>query len=254
MINWEQKLEKFLATWEHMDDTIGILVCGSYITGNPTSHSDLDVHIVLDGHAKYRERGNRIVDGLLIEYFANPPNQIRAYFKEDYKDRSPSSQTQFITGKIILDKTGEVQKLKEEAIEMLNKNYDDIPVKSSELTKYGLWDRLDDLQDAYELNRADFDFLYFNCLDNLLSEYMRYIKRPYHMKTILGNITCETVRNKYLLKELPDDNISNLIFECITNPDKGVRIECYEKLTNIVLDMMGKFNVDGFKFKSDIDV
>ncbi len=39
-MNWEEKLNKFLENWEYMNDTIGILVCGSYITGNPSTHSD----------------------------------------------------------------------------------------------------------------------------------------------------------------------------------------------------------------------
>ena len=111
---WEEKLNKFLENWEYMNDTIGILVCGSYITGNPSTHSDLDVHIILNENVNYRERGNKIVDGLLIEYFANPAKQIREYFKDDYTNVRPMSQTQFITGKILLDKTGEVKALKEE--------------------------------------------------------------------------------------------------------------------------------------------
>ena len=81
-MNWEEKLNKFLENWEYMNDTIGILVCGSYITGNPSTHSDLDVHIILNEKVNYRERGNKIVDGLLIEYFANPAKQIREYFKD----------------------------------------------------------------------------------------------------------------------------------------------------------------------------
>ncbi len=80
-----------------MNDTIGILVCGSYITGNPSTHSDLDVHIILNENVNYRERGNKIVDGLLIEYFANPAKQIREYFKDDYTNVRPMSQTQIPT-------------------------------------------------------------------------------------------------------------------------------------------------------------
>ena len=88
MKDWKRKLDLFLADFEYADDVVGVLVCGSYITGNPTSHSDLDVHIVLDNKVDYRERGNKIVDGLLIEYFANPSKQIFRYFDEDFKDKS----------------------------------------------------------------------------------------------------------------------------------------------------------------------
>ena len=72
LINWREKLDIFMSNFEHSDDVIGILVCGSYVTGNPTNHSDLDVHIILNNAVGYRARGNKIIDGLLIEYFANP--------------------------------------------------------------------------------------------------------------------------------------------------------------------------------------
>ena len=99
MGNWQEKLGIFLASFEHMKDVIGVLVCGSYITGNPTKHSDLDVHLVLDNDIQYRERGNKIIDGLLIEYFANPPKQIIGYLDEDFREKSLMCQTQFATGK-----------------------------------------------------------------------------------------------------------------------------------------------------------
>ncbi len=253
-MNWEEKLNKFLENWEHKEDTIGVLVCGSFITGNPTSHSDLDVHIILNENVDYRERGNRIIDGLLIEYFSNPPQQIKKYFKEDYNDIQPSSQNQFATGRIILDKTGIVQQLKEEAKQMLNKNYIEVDTSVNEFKKYGLWDMLDDLQDAFENNREDFNFIYYVCLDKLLSIYMKFIKYPYDKKTMLGNIRSETVRNKYLLKELPDKDICAIIEECIISSKKEEKIKHYEKLTNKIMDLFGGFNIGEFKFKSSLDI
>lgn len=182
MQDWESKLNKFLETWAYMDHTIGILVCGSYITGDPDEHSDLDVHIILDEQVAFRERGNRYVDGLLIEYFANTPNQIRQYFKEDYQAISQMSQTQFATGSIVLDKDGEVQKLKDEAIAMINRRFEDISPEISELHKYALWDALDDLQAIYKAKRNDFDFIYFVNLDMLIGTYMKLNKLSYDKK------------------------------------------------------------------------
>ncbi len=250
-MNWEEKLTKFLNAFEHKDDLIGVLVCGSYITGNPTCHSDLDVHLILNEKVDYRERGNRYVDGLLIEYFANTPNQIRSYFKRDYEDMKPMCQVQFITGKIIFDDTGEVLKLKETAEEMLKRNFSDIDVSIDELKKYSIWDMLDDLQDMYENNREDFDLVYYINLDTLLNTYMRLNRMPYNKKTILGNIKSEIVRSKYLLKEIPDVNVRELIIKCITNKDKKIRLENYEKITKIVLEMVDGFDVSKFTFKSN---
>ena len=252
-MNWEERLNKFLENFKYKNDIDGILVCGSFITGNPSSHSDLDVHILLKEKVDYRVRGNKIVDGLLIEYFANPPRQIREYFKEDYSEIRPMAQIQFITGKILLDKTGEVQKLKKEARKMLDKRYSDLNTDINELNKYELWDMLDDLQDGFENARDDFDFIYYCNLDKLLSLYMKYIKYPYHKKTILGNITSEIVKNKYLLEELPDKQISGLIKNCIILKNKEDRMKNYELLTNKILNLTGGFDIDKFEFKSLVD-
>lgn len=250
MNNWEEKLQKFLENWKYKNDTIGVLVCGSYITGNPSSHSDLDVHIILDEKVDYRERGNKYIDGLLIEYFSNTPNQVKKYFEEDYKNLRPMSQTQFATGKIIFDKTGDVQKLKDEANKMLEDNFKDMDTNINELKKYGIWDMLDDLQDMFENSREDFDFIYFVNLDKLLDTYMKINKLVYDKKTILGHIQSDITRKKYLLKEIPDEKVRNIIVECIMSSNRKIKLENYEKLTNIIFELTGGFNIDTFTFKS----
>ena len=251
-MNWRDRLDTFMENFEYKADVVGILVCGSFVTGNPSSRSDLDVHIILDEAVDYRERGNKVVDGLLIEYFANPPRQIRSYFKEDYQAISPHSQTQFATGEILLDITGVVAELKREAVAMMALNFEDVEPRADELGKYGIWDMLDDLQDLYENERACFDFVYYSNLDKLISIYMQQIKQAYDKKIILGHITSDVVRKKYLLNELPDENVKKLIQTCITADNKKDRIESYEKLTNAVLDLMGGFEIDGFRFKSGV--
>ena len=253
---WKNKLDLFLADFEYTEDVVGVLVCGSYITGNPTKHSDLDVHIILDNRVDYRERGNKIIDGLLIEYFANPLKQILHYFEDDFKEKSLMAQTQFATGKIILDKVGDVESLKTKAKTMISDFYasEQPDLRMSELNKYFMWDMLDDLQDAYETQRADFDFLYFTRLNLLLEKYMRCINLPYNCKSIYGNIVDATVREKYLLRQLPNTTIKNLIVFAITAETKAEKIRIYENLTTEIINAFGGFNVDGFKFKSKVEV
>jgi len=256
MKNWKDKLDIFLAGFEHATDIVGVLVCGSYITGQPTPHSDLDVHIVLDNKVNYRERGNKIIDGLLIEYFANPYKQIVSYFNDDLHDKSLMCQTQFATGKIIIDKVGDVQLLKEEATSMIANFYDasqTVPFMS-ELEKYFLWDMLDDMQDAYETQRPDYDFLYYTRLNMLLEKYFKCINLPYNTKSIYGSIVDANVRKKYLLGKLPDEGIGKLIVSAITATARCEKIDAYVKLTTAIFDCFGGFCVDGFKLKSDVEV
>ena len=246
--DWRKRLDVFLADFEHKNITIGVLVCGSYITGSVSEHSDLDVHIILDEAVNFRERGNRIIDGLLIEYFANPPRQILRYFQDDLKDKSLMCQTQFATGEILMDKTGAVAELKTRAKAEMGGFYASAPAPAmSELTKYGIWDMLDDLEDAHKANRADFDFLYHNNLGKLINTYMGCINMPYNTKTIMGNINSDVTRKKYLLRELPDDEIAGLIKESITTGD----IVPFRQLANAILNNFGGFDITTFTLKTD---
>ena len=82
---------------------------------------------------------------------------------------------------------------------------------------------------------------------------MKHIKYPYNKKTILGNIISDTVRKKYLLKELPDYEIQELIEYCITVKSKESKIRCYKKLTEKIFALVGGFSIDNFKYKSNIE-
>src|SRR5688500_2659177 len=152
MIEWEAAFEKFLARWRRRKEVTGALVCGSFVTGFATAHSDVDVHILLRPSTKWRERGNEIVDGVLMEYFANPPGRVRKYFAEDHGNNSHMCATQFATGRVVFDDTGVVAKLQREAKRWINKPFKR-PGRVEKLrAKYGLWDQLDTFQDAIERN------------------------------------------------------------------------------------------------------
>ena len=156
---WEKTLNVFLREWKEREDVIGAMVCGSYVTGHPSPHSDIDVHIILSDEADWRERGNILIDGYLIEYFINPPRQIKKYFEDDYNSLRPHSMVQFLTGKVIFDEYNEIGKLENEARMWLNKEHNKLNNIAVEMMKYHLWDTLDNLADCYEQDRMDFEFV-----------------------------------------------------------------------------------------------
>lgn len=117
MDKWTLALETFLKDWKDREDVVGALVCGSYVTGYPLKRSDIDIHIILADHVEWRERGNRVVNVFLIEYFANPPAQIRKYYQDDFNKQRTMSMVQFKTGRIVFDYTRIIKNLKFEAEE-----------------------------------------------------------------------------------------------------------------------------------------
>src|SRR5690554_5091223 len=202
---WEDALNKFLVNWMKRNDVVGALICGSYITGSPTNRSDIDVHIILSDEADWRERGNQYVDGYLIEYFVNPPRQIREYFSKDYDDRSTMSMVQFITGRVIFDHHGIIEQLKVEANHWKAKKYGHEDAAMIEIKKYRLWDSLDNLLDCYETDRVDFTFVYQHSLVLLFNDYCALLnieKIPYYQ--ISHYLSVPSYLSQYLKTPFPD--------------------------------------------------
>jgi len=61
------------------------------------------------------------------------------------------------------------------------------------------------------------------------------------------------VREKYLLRELPNHIIKTLISQAIVATSKDDKMNTYEKLTSTIIEEFGGFDIDGFKFKSDVE-
>ncbi|MGM0845269.1 MAG: nucleotidyltransferase domain-containing protein [Bacillota bacterium] len=254
MQRWRIALDVFINEFPHTSELAGILVCGSFITGNPSNHSDIDVHLVLKEGEEWRERGNKIVEGYLIEYFCNPPAQIRKYFEDDYTTMSTHAAVQFATGEILLDTKGTVKTLKEEAGDWLNKPFERIGVTELELTKYAIWDNLDNLQDIYEKKAEDIRFVYHNSLNILFDQYCHFLsveQIPYYQKK--SYLSEKNYLKKYLKNPFPDEVFSEMFLKALQMTKENQMVEMYEKLSNYVLSEMGGFSINGWKMKSSIE-
>ncbi|MFA1739895.1 hypothetical protein [Lysinibacillus fusiformis] len=112
---------KHFERWQDRDEVVGALICGSYVTVHPSERSDIDVHIILSNDVTWQEGGNQIIDGFLIEYFANPSGQIQRYFQDDFNKHRTMAMVQFQTGHNSFDYTGIINELKIEAYAWLEK-------------------------------------------------------------------------------------------------------------------------------------
>jgi predicted nucleotidyltransferase len=248
---WEIALDKFLKNWKDNKEVSGILICGSYITGNPTKNSDIDIQIILKRGTNWRERGNKIVDGILMEYFANPPERIIGYLEDDQKRRRKIEANMLTTGKIVLDKDGEARKLKELAKKYLNKKFDKSSIAKKELNKYHLFDMADNLEEVYRRKTPDFLFVYFNFIKNVFeiySEFLRYYSISENK--MYRFLTDKKDRIKYLIKDFPDKTFVSLFVNAIQESNKNKMLERFNKLVKHVQNKMGGFNINGWKFRS----
>lgn len=254
MNKWKIALNKFIDTWKDKKEVIGFLVCGSYVTGNPSKHSDIDLHIVLNDKTNWRERGNKIIDGYLIEYFANPVKQIKSYMKTSFTNNSNMEQVQFATGIIILDKTGDIKKLKNLANKMIKTKFNKYNKIELEIRKYFLYESIEKLEELYENNSKSFDISYYNKLLDDFNTYSKFIgERKYKAHKIYELLTTN-IKEKYLLKKYKDKQYLKLFLICLDVKSNKDKIIAIRKLNNYAITKIGKFNIDGWKIKTPLDL
>jgi predicted nucleotidyltransferase len=247
MKDWEIALNVFLESWKNKKEVIGIVVCGSYVTGKPTKFSDIDVHIVMESQINWRERGNKIVNGFLIEYFANPLKKITDYLNDDIRVRRKVNAHMLATGKILLDKTGDMKKLKRDARKFLKKNFKSMPKTQIESAKYRLWDICENLKEIYDHKQDDFEFVYFASLQTLFQTYAEFVKfesvSPHKILRFLLN---DSDKVKYCVSHFSDKKFVKLFVRALKLQKRTEMCSAYTELTDYVLAQMGGFSIDGW--------
>lgn len=250
-INWHEALEDFLEKWRNLDYVEGAIVTGSQVMGTATPSSDVDVHIILSPAINWRERGNELINGILIEYFANPTFFFKQYLDEDYNNNSRQNARMLVAGKVLLDKTGEVNKLVEQANEYMQREFtkpDDIWI---EVAKYAIWDEFDGLEDSYNTQQPSFEHSYHLFLQNLLMKYAKFIGAEIVSHTKLYRyLTSEDFRLRYRIESFLDNEFAVQFLQALECNVKDDMYTAVKTLTQYVLDKMGGFSIDGWKLRT----
>ncbi|EJQ50623.1 Uncharacterized protein BWINRASL_02796 [Bacillus mycoides] len=84
----------------------GLMLIGSIARGDAYSESDLDLYVLLENGQK-KDFHSEMREGILIEYKYADFNQIQVNFKNN-----PMELYSFLEGEILIDKSGELKKLK----------------------------------------------------------------------------------------------------------------------------------------------
>lgn len=251
MGDWKRALERFIGEWRKEDFVEAALLTGSYAVGLETERSDVDVYIILSDDVDWRERGNVVIDGVLIEYFANPVRQIRRYFEEEFASYSRSTARIIAMGKVLFDKTGITEDLKAEAFEYLRKPFGRPDETWVELSKYFLWDHLDSLKDAGERSDPSFGYLYHLALSRALEVYSKFLG----IETPPASKVCRLFRDgrfrdAYMFEEYPDREFVVLFLNAL----KETNAENLERVIERVLEKMGGFSIDGWRLRTKVGV
>lgn len=162
---------------------IAILCFGSSMKRKKIrANSDLDLYVVIKNIGK-RYRGIMIVDGVEVDYFVYPLEQLKADWDKVKSKINPRRTVAYMLsgGKIILDKNGRIKKLQAEAREFLKNelNNNGVPPPLLTINKYFINDYLRDIEDS--MRDKDIFSWQYNAsllLNNLIDIFCQFHKIP----------------------------------------------------------------------------
>ncbi|MCL2404802.1 MAG: nucleotidyltransferase domain-containing protein [Defluviitaleaceae bacterium] len=178
MKKWEQAARSFIDSCSFKDEIDAVFLTGSYASGNADEFSDIDLYIVLSNDAKWRERGNKYVDGFIIEYFANPLRKIMNYIDDSYANASLIEINMILSGVVIYNQNSAAEKVIDYCTQ---KSMTDFPKMGEFNIKTGLltlWDSHDELHRAYKKQSLDMTMQFYEFMRSAFELYSRYICSP----------------------------------------------------------------------------
>lgn len=240
---FKKVLKKFVDKHSSNPHVVGILVTGSYVHSRPDKNSDLDIHIVLD-ESKFRERGNTWIDGIEIEYFINPINQIKAYYREEVDEKAPCTADMF-SHSIVLFKRGDaLDKLIKEAKAIIKKSIKHLDKNGMELAKYFLDDIAKDLEDVLiKKDLLAFDLIAHEIFQKCLQIFLKQ-----------NSIVKEKIKRLSNQLRAIDKNFDKLFFSAVLEREPKKKFIAVIKLISYVENLIGGKRPKEWKFRSKITI
>lgn len=162
---------------------LGVLVSGSRIHGAPGPTSDLDTHVLVAGWR--RRRVNRLLRGIEIEMFVNPPARIPGYFD----DGRGVTLHMFAFGRAIYDPQGIVAGLQAQARALWEAGPPPVAPGLHWHHRYAPADTLNDLADVGDADPATASLLIGKAADQLIASHYALNRRwPAKTKRLLADL------------------------------------------------------------------
>ena len=254
MEKWQLAIEKFLNEYKNEDYFLGAILTGSYATGNNDKNSDIDIYIVTKNDTEWRERGNKNIDGFLIEYFINPKKKILSYMEKELQDYHMSTTMIFVNAKILYDNDGSVQELINIAKNNANlSNLGNLDNFKYKMNCYSFWDGFDELESKYNKHQ-DIDFSYYIFLQRVIDAYFYNKQIPSiplnKIEIILKDIE---YREKYNVRKMPNQEFIIRIIKCLDEKDYDKKFEYAKDLYNYFLNQFNDFDINNLVVRSSTE-
>ena len=254
MDNINSIVEKFIEPYKQDNNILAAFLTGSYAVGNQNDYSDIDIFLVSSDELKWRERGNRIISEHLVEYFINPSKKLFEEMNNEIKTNDRVTSTIIANGKILFDKINIIEKLHKRAIEVIKSPLILLDNNEIERIKYFTHYYFDQLTRAYKTDKNEFWYLYYTFLEHLIYSYGKYKGIILSPRTkIYKYIEDGKYKINESFKKLNDKKYLKLLIDCMKKNEAKIMYKNIYELKEYQQKIMGGFNIDGWKIKSEIN-
>lgn len=237
----------FINDMQYLEDehVLGFFFYGSFLTGFNNEKSDIDLHIIFDNSdSKHLIRGNKYIDGIRIEYFEKPINDVYFSIDNDFNRQCNAMLSIVGTSKIIFDKNGDLKKLQQYALSKFSKSLP--PLEEEDAKEYVsiLNNRMEKLEKACLDDNPYFYHLYHLTIEKIRKFYHRLNGMPeVPTSKVFRVYTDEEYRKSFYKDNIPEKEFVDMYLDAISDNslNKEKKLDKVNKLfnfakRNIILD------------------
>lgn len=218
------------------EHVLGCFFYGSFLTDYNNKNSDIDLHIIFDNYDPlHLIRGNKFVDGIRIEYFEKPINDLYLSVDNDFSRQNNALLSIIGTSKIIFDKTGDLKKLQQYTLTKFSNPLP--PLEDEDAREYVsiLNNRIEKLEKACLDDNPYFYHLYHLTIEKIRKFYHRLNGMPeVQTSKVFRVYTDEKYRKSFYKDNIPEQEFIDMYLDaiCDNSLDKESKLENVQNLFN----------------------
>ncbi len=245
IINPSNIIVKFIDKMHYLENehVLGCFFYGSFLTGFNNSSSDIDLHVIFDNSdTKHIIRGNAVIEGVRIEYFEKPIDDVYLSIDNDFNNQSNALLSIIGTSRIVLDKHGDLYKLQQYALEKFSHPLPPLDSEDAKECVSILNNRMEKLAKAADENSPYFNHLYHLTIEKIRKFYHKLNGMPELQTSKVYRVyTDERYRDSFYKDYIPEKEFVSMYIDAICDNSSDVK----EKLIKVQkLFDFAKRNVD----------
>ena len=222
---------KFIQEMKYYNDrhSLGVIAFGRSLTGYNTNNSDIDLYVIFDNEMNHVIRGCKTIDGVRVEYFERPINEVYSKINYEYNDINNALLSIIGNGSIICDTNNILHALREYTRNVFNNPLPKMDLEAAKEQVSIVDNKMEKLEKlAYENNP---------CFDNYYHIVLERIRKFYHKLEGISKIQTSKVYRIYtdkdyresMNKEIPEEEFVNMYLALITDKIQD-RVESFNRL------------------------